>query len=94
MPANFDNSEASVGSLIGTIICFGIVGLVFVVIGKAVDQTLLITNKLVAMTALSQDAANTIYYLSVIFAALPFLYLLALVINYISTSADESSGGV
>lgn len=89
-----DPEEASAGSLIGTIVCFGIVGLAFVVIGKAVDQVVGITNKLMLVMPISQDAANTIYYLSVTFAAIPFLYLLALLINYISTSADESSGGV
>lgn len=90
----YSNDEASAGSLIGTIVCFGIFGLTAVVIGKAVDQTLLITNRLVATMAISQDAANTIYYLSVVFAALPFLYLIALILNYLSTAADESSGGV
>lgn len=90
----FKNDDASAGSLVGTIICMGIVGVAFFVIGKAVDQTLNVTNSLMNVMAISQDAANTIYYLSVVFAALPFLYLLALLINYISTSADESSGGV
>lgn len=88
------NEEASAGSLVGTVVCIGVVGLVWVVLGKVVDQLVGITNSLMTVMNLSQDAANTVYYLSVVFAALPFLYLLALLINYISTSADESSGGV
>lgn len=94
MYKKYNNEDASAGGLVGMIICFGIVGLAFIVIGNAVDQTLLITNSLMNAMAISQDAANTIYYLSVAFAALPFLYLLALLINYLSTSADESGGGV
>jgi len=89
-----DNEEASGGSLIGSVVCIAIVGTVFWVLGRALDQTIHVTNNLMAIMSISQDAANTIYYLSVVFAALPFLYMLAVLINYISTSSDESSGGV
>lgn len=91
----FDTEEASGGSMVGTfLVCIPIVGFVAVVVGKAFDQLLNITNILVAIGGLSPDAANTIYYLSVVFSAITFLYLLALIINFLSTSADSSSGGV
>ena len=89
-----DNEEASGGSLIGSVVCIAIVGTVFWVLGRALDQVVGITNKMMGIMSISQDAANTIYYLSVVFAALPFLYLLAVLINYMSTASDESSGGV
>jgi uncharacterized membrane protein len=89
-----NNEDGSAGSLIGSIVCFMIVGVAFMVVGKVVDKIIGVTNQLMLAMAISQDAANTIYYLSVIFAALPFLYFLALWINYLSTSSDESSGGV
>ena len=88
------NDEASGGSLIGSVVCIAIVGTVFWVLGRVVDQVIGITNKMMLVLAINQDAANTIYYLSLVFAALPFLYILAVLINYISTSGDESSGGV
>lgn len=94
MIAKIDTEEASGGSLIGSVVCIAIVGTVFWVLGRALDQTIHVTNNLMNIMSISQDAANTIYYLSVVFAALPFLYMLAVLINYISTSADESSGGV
>lgn len=90
-----DTEEASGGSMIGTfLVCVPIFGLVAVVVGKAFDMLLGITNMMVAAGGLSQDAANTIYYLSVVFSTLAILYLIALVINFLSTSADASSGGV
>lgn len=88
------NDEASAGGLVGTAVCILVVGLVFVALGKVVDQLVGVTNMLMGVMNLSQDAANTVYYLSVVFAALPFLYMLAVLINYLSTSADESTGGV
>jgi hypothetical protein len=80
------NEDASGGSLIGSVVCIGIVGTVFWVLGVA--------NMLMASMSISQDAANTIYMFSVVFAALPFLYILAVLINYMSTASDESTGGV
>ena len=89
-----DNEDASAGSLIGSIVCLGIVGTVFWVLGRALDRVIGVTNTLMSVMSISQDAANTIYMLSVVFAALPFLYMIAVIINYWSTAADESSGGV
>lgn len=88
------NDEASAGSLIGSIVCIAVVGTVFWVLGRAIDKVVGITNRMIASGMLSQDAANTIYTLIVIFAACAFLYLLSVIINYWSASADESSGGV
>lgn len=94
MIAHMDNEDASAGSLIGSIVCIAMVGTVFWVLGRALDKTLGVTNNMIAMFAISQDAANTIYQLSIVFAALPFMYMLVVLFNYISTAADESSGGV
>lgn len=89
-----DTEEASAGSLIGSIVCVAILGVVFFALGRAVDKIVGVTNQLMLAMSISQDAANTIYYISWIFGMLPFLYLLVVLINYISTSADESGGGV
>ena len=94
MIAKIDTEEASGGSLVGSMVCIAIVGTVFWVLGRALDQNIHVTNNLMTIMSISQDAANTIYYLSVVFAALPFLYMLAVLINYMSTASDESSGGV
>ena len=91
---NYDTEEASAGSLIGSIVCIAVVGTVFWVLGAALDKVVGITNTMILAFSISQDAANTIYMLVTVFAALPFLYVLALIINYWSTAADESSGGV
>ena len=94
MTRQFRNDDASAGSLVGTVVCIIIMGVVFWVLGKAVDKIVGVTNYMVSTFMLSQDAANTIYWISLAFAALPFLYLLAVLLNYWSTAADESSGGV
>jgi hypothetical protein len=94
MMPHFDNEDASAGSLIGSIVCIGIVSTVFWVIGKAVDQTIGITNTMISYGGISQDAANTIFLLACVLASLPFIYMLAVIVNYWSTAADESSGGV
>lgn len=88
------NEDASAGSLIGSITCISLLGVVFFALGRAVDKIVGVTNQLMLVLPMSQDAANTIYYLSVIFAALPFMYLVIVIINYLSTASDESSGGV
>lgn len=94
MMPKMDNEDASAGSLIGSIVCIGIVSTVFWVIGKAVDQTIGITNTMISYGGISQDAANTIYTMTWIFMTLPFIYMLIIIVNYWSTAADESSGGV
>lgn len=90
----YDNEEASAGSLIGSIVCIAMVGTVFWVLGAALDKIVGITNTMILTMNISQDAANTIYMLTILFAALPFMYMIAVIVNYWSTSADESSGGV
>lgn len=89
-----DNEDGSAGSLIGSIVCIAILGVVFFAMGRAVDKMVGITNNLMLVMSISQDAANTIYYLSIIFGMLPFLYLGVVLWNYLSTAADESGGGV
>lgn len=89
-----DNEDASAGSMIGSIVCIAVVGTVFWVLGWAVDKVVGVTNTMVGLFMISQDAANTIYMLAVVFIALPFMYLLTVIVNYWSTASDESSGGV
>lgn len=87
-----ENEDGSLAGMSGMVICFALVGMVFIALGFVVDKIINITNYMQALTGLPQDAVNTIYFLGVIFAALPFMYLIALVINYLSTSADTSGG--
>lgn len=59
-----------------------------IVIGKLVDIFIYSANLL----ALPQDALNTIFYCSLAFYAFPFLYLLALLVNHLIVTNNESSG--
>lgn len=84
--------RAGVGGLGGLVLCFLFVGFIFVIMGKVLDYIVYYNNKLATTYPMSQDAINTMTYISIIFAALPFLYLLYLVINHIMVSNSETSG--
>lgn len=86
--------EASGGSLIGSFVCVVIMGVVFWSLAPVVDKLVGVTNALMAVLPLSQDAANTIYTIAWVFGVIPFIYLLAVLINYVVTSMDESGGSV
>jgi len=79
------------GSVVGLIINFLIVGLIFGALAMVVDQVILTSNSSISGLMLSQDAMNTIWNLSLAFKIIPFLYLLALVINHVIESSNESS---
>ena len=80
----------SAGANIGTLInLFGI--------GILAEGSAYFINILILATNpynLSADAANTIGLLMYIFAALPFIYLVALIIHHIIVSHNEASGMV
>ena len=81
----------SAGGLVGLVINFLIVGLIFGIMGVVCDQLILTANSSITPLMLSQDALNTLYYLSMFFKIIPFLYLLALVINHIVESTNENT---
>jgi len=79
------------GSLVGLIINFLVVGLIFGCMGFVCDKIIETANSSIGGLLLSQDAMNTINNLSLAFKVIPFLYLLALVINHLIESSNESS---
>ena len=79
------------GSLVGLIINFLIVGLIFGVFGFVVDKVIISANGNIGGLVFSQDAMNTMGNISFAFKIIPFLYLLALVINHLIESSNEQS---
>lgn len=59
-----------------------------IVLGKLVDILVYSANVL----ALPQDALNSVFILTIAFYAFPFVYLIALIINHIIVTNNESSG--
>jgi hypothetical protein len=84
----------SAGSLVGLVINFLVVGLIFGCMGFVCDKIILTANSSITGLMLSQDALNTLYYLSLAFKAIPFLYLLALLLNHIIQTSNETTGEV
>jgi hypothetical protein len=81
----------SAGTLIGLVVNFLVVGLIFGVLGFVCDQIGATANSSITSLMLSQDAINTIYYLGWAFKLIPFIYLLALLINHNIESQNENT---
>ena len=81
----------SSGGLVGMFVNFVVFSVLSSTLGFAIDIIINVTN---ASNAMSMDALNTISNLHLIYIAGPFLYVLALGINYIVTSNSEASGEV
>ena len=81
----------SSGGLVGMIINVIIFSALSSVLGFAIDIIVKLSN---ASNVMSMDALNTISNLHLIYIAGPFLYILALGINYMIVSNSETSGEV
>jgi hypothetical protein len=81
----------SSGGLVGMVVNFIVFSALSSTLGFAIDIIIKVTN---ASNAMNMDALNTISNLHLIYIAGPFLYILALGINYIVTSNSEASGEV
>ena len=81
----------SSGGLVGMFVNFVVFSVLSSTLGFAIDIIINVKN---ASNAMSMDALNTISNLHLIYIAGPFLYVLALGINYIVTSNSEASGEV
>jgi hypothetical protein len=81
----------SSGGLVGMVVNFIVFSALSSTLGFAIDIIVKVTN---ASNAMNMDALNTISNLHLIYIAGPFLYILALGINYIVTSNSEASGEV
>jgi len=79
------------GSLVGLIVNFLVVGLIFGTFGFVVDKIIAAANSNIGGLVFSQDAMNTMGNISFCFKIIPFLYLIALVINHLIESSNESS---
>lgn len=81
----------SAGSLVGTFVNFIMFSVIWSVFGTAIWFVLRIMN---GWAMLHMDAFNTVGYLVLIYIAGPFLYALALGINYLVTANSESNAEV
>ena len=81
----------SSGGLVGMVVNFIVFSVLSSTLGFAIDIIVSLGN---ASNAMSMDALNTISNLHLIYIAGPFLYILALGINYMVTSNSEASGDV
>jgi hypothetical protein len=81
----------SAGTLVGFIINFVMVGFTFGCLGVVCDYIVNAANSSITTIGLSQDCLNTLTTLSIIFKIIPFLYLLALIINHYIESMKEST---
>ena len=88
------NEEGSSGGLLGSAIVFVGFSLMCIIIGKVMDAFVTVNNGYIGAMPLSQDAVNTMGYLSLIFQAIPFVFLLFLVINHLVLANRDSGGDV
>jgi hypothetical protein len=88
------NEEGSSGGLLGSAIVFVGFSLMCIIIGKVMDAFVKVNNGYIGSLPISQDAINTMGTLSLIFQAIPFLFLLFLVINHLVLSNRDSGGDV
>ena len=84
----------SAGNTIGLIVNFLICGLIFGVLGTVCDRIINTANSNITTLMLSQDCINLLTNLSIIFKLIPFLYLIALIINHFVESSNEEGGYV
>jgi hypothetical protein len=88
------NEEASSGGLAGLALNFVFFSFICLIMGKVFDMLVRVNNSFIGMFNLSGDAINTMNNLSMIFTALPFIYLIFLIINHIVISNRSSTGEV
>jgi len=88
------NEEGSSGGLAGFVLNFVFFSGMCIILGSAMDIFVATNNSFIGTMALSQDAINTMGFISMIFKALPFIFLIFLVINHLVISNKDSSGEV
>jgi hypothetical protein len=88
------NEEASSGGLAGLILNFVFFSFMCVIIGGVMDAFVAAENGFIGSFSMSQDAINTMSNISNIFKALPFIFLIFLVINHFVIANRDSSGEV
>lgn len=81
----------SAGGLVGMVVNFVVFSILCSALGKGIDMIVTLSNN---SNALGMDALNTISNLHLIYIAGPFLYVLALGINYMITANSEATGQV
>lgn len=86
------NEEGSSGGLAGMALNFVFVSFICVILGKVVDMLVATNNSFIGKFPLSQDAINSFSNLSWVFRAIPFIFLIFLVINHLVISNRDSSG--
>lgn len=88
------NEEASSGGLLGLALNFVFFSGITLIIGKVFDILVKTNNSFIGLFSLSGDSINTMTNLSMIFTALPFIYLIFLIINHIVIANRDSTGEV
>lgn len=86
------NEEASSGGLAGLILNFIFFSFLCVILGGVMDIFISTNNSFIGVFIMSQDSINTMTTLSTIFKALPFIYLIFLIINHFVIANRDSSG--
>ena len=85
----FNNEDASLGSLVGTLIAIFFCGLLWDVLGGVFQY---MNNSTLSNLILSQDALNTMYYLEWGFQyAVPIILLLFFVFNYMIETKNDAN---
>jgi hypothetical protein len=87
----FNNEEASLGSLIGTLLAIFFCGLLYDILGGVFQYM----NGALLYLILSQDALNTMYILEWAFQfAIPIILLLFFIFNYMIETKNDANKGV
>jgi hypothetical protein len=88
------NEEASSGGLGGFVLVFAFFSFFCLVVGVVMDKYVEVMNGFIGAFPMSQDGINTLTYISWIFKAMPFIFLLFLIVNHITIANRDSSGEV
>lgn len=84
----------SAGGLFGTIMNFFVFAAIWTVIGYVFDKLAVIFNSTMRILPTFQDAANGFALSQLIYASLPAIVFLALVVNYLLVENSQTSGEV
>jgi hypothetical protein len=89
-----DNEEASAGGLLTLVTVFILAGILFLLIGFAVDKVIMVGLKLFSSTGDSQMRFDMVNLQLLVFRAEPFVLLIGLGINHWVNALREYSGAV
>lgn len=89
-----DNEEASAGGLLTLVTVFLLAGILFLLIGFAVDKIIMVALRLFSSTGSAQMRYDIVNLMVLVFRAEPFILLIGLGINHWVNALREYSGAV